>query len=221
MTERDAIEYELADLDLRIAGLKEYIETSRARKLISIIKKSSYHKGEVYDLTLKQYRRLFGREPRKAVIRRGKVPWEYCLDQLATEAGIKENGQVLKEGIEDIAEKRHELEELQKKREYTLRELKEVKAKEAKKVKKVLPPVKERKPRKIGLTYQKKRLAVDGKVTVYEVMSGKQRVGYIAAFPPTYGIYESANGLDIRRVPIGVAKSVKRAKEIAKEKLRR
>jgi len=221
MTEREAIEYELADLDLRIAALKEYTESSRARKLIPIIKRSSYHKGEVYDLTPRQFRRLFGYEPKKAVIRRGKVPCEYCLDQLATELGYAENGEALKEDIEDIAGKRDELEELKRQREYKLRELEELKAKEVKKVKKALPPVKEKKPRKVALTYSKKRLNIDGRVTAYEVMSGKQRVGYIVAFPPSYGVYESANGLNIRRTPVGGARSVKRAKEIAKEKLRR
>jgi len=220
MTEREAIEYELADLDLRIAGLKVYTESSRARKLIPIIKRSSYHKGEVYDLTPAQFKQLTGHSPKKAVLRKGKVPWEYALDDIATELGYRSSDE-LKEAIEDVAEKRLQLEELKKEREYRLRELEEVKAKEAKRAKKASPPVKEKKRRKVTLTYSKKRLAIDGKVTAYEVTAGKEKVGYIVAFPPSYGIYPSANGLDIRRTPVGGAKSVKKAKEIAKEKLRR
>lgn len=218
-----AAEWRLADLDMRIAGIKEYMATSRARKLIPILKRSSYHKGEVYDLTPRQYRELMGREPRKAVMRRGKIPWEYSLDQLATELGYRD-GETLKEAIEDVAARNLELEKLERERRSLMVELGEKmpKKKVATKRRPVPAARSKAKPRQAAVTFAKKRIAVDGKVSVHQVTRGKDTLGYIVAFPPSYGIYPSKNGgLDIRREALAGATSIKKAKDLAKTRLGR
>jgi len=204
-----ALDRELAEVEFQIGGIKDHISDTRAKKLISVIKRTSYHKGEVYDLTPTQYRRFFGKEPKKVIIRRGKIPWEYCLDELATELGYRDEEQ-LKKAIEDVAKQRKRLQELEAEQAGLLTEIAEMKGKESAKTSK-----------KAALRFAKKRILIDGKVTAYQITSGKATVGYIVAFPPTYGIYESSNGLDIRKKAIAGHKSIKKAKETARQVLRR
>mgnify|MGYP001564807438 CR=1 FL=1 len=82
------------------AGAREYLAQSPARGLLNLAKKSGYHKGEVVDITPRQFRALFGYGPKSSVLNsQGKVPWEYCFDQLATEKGVGTD-QELKQEIE-------------------------------------------------------------------------------------------------------------------------
>ena len=210
------IEYKLASVEAEIEGLKEFIETEKARKLVPVVRRTGGYKGEVIDLTPRQYRQLTGKIARSAILRRGKVPWEYALDELAKDLGYPSD-ESLKKAIEDLVKKQRRLERLKHEGHLLREELKMPKKEEPKRVK---VPVRER-VLKPALKFDKKRINIDGKVTAHQITSGKKVVGYIVAFPPTYGIYETANGLDIRKRPLGGTRSVKKAKEIAKEKLGR
>ena len=207
---REGLEYKLAEVEAKIEGLEEYTKSERARKLVSVVKRSGAYKGEVTDLTPKQYRTLMGKPARKAIInRKGKVPWEYSFDELATELGYSSD-ETLKKAVEDQVKKRHQLENLKAQSSRLQEELRTMPKEVAK----------EKKLRKVALKFDKRRIEVDGKVTAYQITAGKEIVGYLVAFPPSYGVYESANGLNIRQRPVGGAKSVKKAKEIAKKQLR-
>lgn len=198
---------ELAEAEVKLEYLKEQLATDRARKLVPIIKRSGWYKGEVLDLTPNQFRKFIGYAPKKAVIRKGKVPWEYALDQLATELGYKSD-EDLRKAIESVGKAKHQAEELERK----IRILEEEMA---------MAKVKEKEPRKVAVKFERKRIVINGRVSAYQVTRGKDTLGYIVAFPPSYGIYPSKNGLSLEITPVGGAKSIKKAKEIAKEKLRR
>ena len=85
-----------------IGGLKEWLVSEPATKLVNLIKKTGWYKGEVTNLTLKQYRDLTGKtEIKPNILTKDKkhVRWEYALDDVATEMGY-ESGEALKEAIE-------------------------------------------------------------------------------------------------------------------------
>jgi len=217
------VEWELADVDLRIAGLEDYIKRHPARKLIYLVKKGGKRKGEVLDITVKQYKELTGKSfvPRTSLTPDKKhVYWYDALDSVVSEYGYKTTDE-LGQAIEQLHKSMREVEDLKKQRNYLIIELGEekmpkVKAKpEVKRKAKVIAKPK----RKPALAYDKKRISVDGKVTAYEITRGKEKVGYLVAFPPTYGIYPNAKGLNIRQAPLAGAKSVKKAREKAKEVL--
>lgn len=121
---------EIMELEAELGGLREWISTEPARKLRNLIKKTGWHKGEVSDLTLRQYRDLAGKEPLASIIgtkkqivtvpahtsKEGKyipeitkkverrvVRWEYALDDVATEMGYA-SGEDLKYAIENVYE---------------------------------------------------------------------------------------------------------------------
>jgi len=88
------------------AGLREWMASEPAYDLTNLIKKSGWYKGEVSNLTIKQYKDLTGKTSIKPNIltKDGKhVRWEYALDELATEMGY-EDGEALKYAIEQTGE---------------------------------------------------------------------------------------------------------------------
>lgn len=88
------------EIRAKIEGLEYQLKREPASKLVKYIKRSGTYKGEVVDFTPAQYRQLMNKSPRKAIInKRGKVPWEYMLDELATELGYKSD-EALKNAIE-------------------------------------------------------------------------------------------------------------------------
>ncbi len=197
---------QLTNVNAEIDELEHYLKGEKAKRLVSVVRKSGWYKGEIVDLTPKQFRDLLGYTPKQASIRKGKVPWEYCFDQLATELKYPSD-EALKKAVESVIKTTRQIDRLKAEKNILESEIK------------AMPKAKE--PRAAGVKFEKKRIAVDGKVTAYEITSGKQRLGYIVAFPPTYGIYPSTNGLDIRKAAIGGARSIKKAKEVAKKELRR
>ncbi len=98
-----------------VEGLKEWLKTEPAQKLTNIIKKIGAEKGEITNLTLKQYRDLTGKTEIKPNILTpdGKhVKWEYALDDLATELGYAD-GDTLKAAIEQTAKGKARIKELE------------------------------------------------------------------------------------------------------------
>jgi len=95
---------EITALEAELAGLREWLAFEPAVKLRNLIKKCGWYKGEVSDLTLKQYQDIKGREeipPNILAEDKKHVRWEYALDDVATEMGY-ESGDALKYAIEDI-----------------------------------------------------------------------------------------------------------------------
>ncbi len=122
-----------------LEGLREWQTSERASELVNLIKKTGWYEGEINYITPEQYRELIGKEPspskfveREQTITRkahttkagkfipeitykqkGKViPWEYTLDQIATEYGY-ESGDALKEAIEKAGETNIRIKELE------------------------------------------------------------------------------------------------------------
>ncbi len=97
-----------------IPALQEYIASHPARDMVKYIPLSGIYKGEMQDLTLKQYAELSGgRAIRPNILTPDKkhVKWEYVLDQFASERGYPD-GEALKDGIDDLKKARDRLSEL-------------------------------------------------------------------------------------------------------------
>jgi hypothetical protein len=63
-------------------------------------------------LTKNQYRKYLRKEPKQVIIdSKGRIPWHYALDELASEAGYKSD-EDMKEGIEKLSGQYAELENL-------------------------------------------------------------------------------------------------------------
>lgn len=104
---------EIGQLEAELAGLKEWVVTEPASKLRSLIKRTGWHKGEISNLTLRQYRILTGKTPSPTILTRDKkhVRWEYALDDVAIEMGYA-SGEELRYAIENIHEAMARIESL-------------------------------------------------------------------------------------------------------------
>ncbi|GAI05915.1 unnamed protein product, partial [marine sediment metagenome] len=106
----------IGEMEAELAGLKEWLATEPATKLVSLIKKVGWYKGEVTNLTLKQYRNITGKQeipPNILTKDKKHVRWEYSLDDIATEMGY-ESGDALKAEIERAGESLGRIKELEK-----------------------------------------------------------------------------------------------------------
>jgi len=95
-------------LGVEIDMLQEIVQSSRARRLVKYIKRSGPHKGELIDFTPGQYRELTGSIATKAILREGKIPWEWSLDQIASELGYSSD-EALKKDVEKILHTIHRI----------------------------------------------------------------------------------------------------------------
>lgn len=97
----------------RIKELQAEIKGSPVRDLLGIIKRRGNYKGEVKDLTPRQFEKIFRQKPRPSIIdpHSGKVNWWLALDQIAAERGYKSD-ESLKEDIERLSGQIHELKAL-------------------------------------------------------------------------------------------------------------
>ena len=95
-------------------GIKAYLATEPASRLTNLIKKTGWYKGEVKNLTLKQYRDLVGKAPKANILTKDKkhVKWEYALDDIATELGYVD-GETLKTEIERAGEYQDRIKKLE------------------------------------------------------------------------------------------------------------
>jgi len=130
---------EAYEAQAKIEGLKEWLSTEPATKLVNLIKKTGWYKGEVGNLSKEQYQNITGKEPSASIL--GKetqvitekahttkagefvpektykttkevVRWEYALDDVATEMGY-ESGDALKVAIEGVGKAQTTIKELQ------------------------------------------------------------------------------------------------------------
>lgn len=107
-----------------IEGIQQHLVTDKARRLVGLIKKTGWRKGEISNLTIKQYRELTGKSPLPNILTADKkhVRWEYSLDDIATQHGYT-SGEALKEGIERASEDMARLAGLTRERSYLAGEL--------------------------------------------------------------------------------------------------
>ncbi|MBU2346568.1 MAG: hypothetical protein KJ888_20450, partial [Gammaproteobacteria bacterium] len=101
---------------VQIEGLKDYLKSEPASALTNLAKKLGWYKGEVNNLTLKQYRDLTGKReilPNILTSDKKHVRWEYALDEIATEYGYPD-GDALKEAIEQSRETELQIADIEK-----------------------------------------------------------------------------------------------------------
>ena len=115
ITEAEEVGLRVSQMEAEAAGLREWLTTEPVTKLVNLIKKTGWYKGEVKNLTLKQYRDLTGKTeilPNILTADKKHVKWEYALDDIATEMGY-ESSDALKEAIERAGEARGRIAELE------------------------------------------------------------------------------------------------------------
>lgn len=170
------IEDRIYELKAEIEGLEGYIKTAEARRFIWLIKRTGWYKGEIKDFTPKQFYKAFGHRPPPAVIYKGKVPYEYALDFVASELGYHgpKADERLKKDIEAVGKAYHKVNELKAE----LSSLKRTYKKLKEKVGKVLTIYKVP-PNFYGADMMKK-LYLDGRLK-----------GTLVRFPPSYTIYKN------------------------------
>ncbi len=103
-------------MEAELAGLRDWVENEPARALRVLIKRAGWYKGEVKNLTLKQYKDLTGKAPKASILTPDKkhVKWEYAIDDAATEMGYAD-GEALKEAIERVGTTFERIEALESK----------------------------------------------------------------------------------------------------------
>lgn len=108
---RETVEKASYRLGVEIDVLQETVQSSRARRLVKYIKRTGPHKGELIDFTPRQYRELTGNIATKAILREGKIPWEWALDQIASEFGYSSD-EALKKDVEKMLRTIHRIDDM-------------------------------------------------------------------------------------------------------------
>lgn len=101
VTGRELAMMEVDEMVAELAGLKEWLASEPAAKLVSLIKRTGWRKGEISNLTIPQYKKITGKEmvpPTILTADKKHVHWEYALDDVATEMGYR-SGDELREAI--------------------------------------------------------------------------------------------------------------------------
>jgi len=130
ISELEKKEYELSS---EIQGINLFLEQCPARKYVNLVQKNGWHKGEIKELTPKQFREIMGYDPPGAIRKpNGNVYWEYTFDQLATELGY-ESDEALKAAIEDCADALKKLRDLKSELKRVKSDLKSMRAASQKK----------------------------------------------------------------------------------------
>jgi len=129
ISELEKKEYELSH---EISGINLFLDQCPARKYVNLVQKNGWHKGEIKELTPKQFKEIMGYDPPGAIRKpNGNVYWEYTFDQLATELGY-ENDEALKAAIEDCADGLKRIRQLKEELQYVKASLKELRGSEVK-----------------------------------------------------------------------------------------
>lgn len=103
-----------------IEALKEALTTESATNLVYIIKRTGWQKGEISNLTLKQYREITGKtsiSPNILTPDKKHIRWEYALDDIATQMGYR-SGDALRDAIVRAGESFARLATLSRERSY-------------------------------------------------------------------------------------------------------
>ena len=93
-----------AQAELEVA--KDWLKgNKRIAKLTELIPQAKMAEGELAYITLGQYRKYWGREPKAVILAKGgkRVRWEYALDELAQELGLeRQYGSKADEALRDL-----------------------------------------------------------------------------------------------------------------------
>jgi len=146
ISELEKKEYELSS---EIEGINFFLEQSPARKYVNLVQKNGWHKGEIKELTPKQFKEIMGYDPPKAIQKpNGNVYWEYTFDQRATELGY-ESDEAFKAAIEDCADAMKKVRQLKSDLKHVKANLKELRGNKVEK-----DPQEEPKKEKIELDFE-------------------------------------------------------------------
>jgi len=118
---REIIGMTAEECSAEISVINEWLkDNKRIVALIELIPKAKQAEGELAYITLGQYRKHWGREPKESILTKDgkRVRWEYALDELAQELGLeRQYGEKADEALRDIItmavdykERRQELE---------------------------------------------------------------------------------------------------------------
>ena len=115
ITLAEQVGLEITEMEAEVEGLKEWLATEPAARLVSLIKRTGWYKGEISNLTKAQYKKITGKAPLDTILTKDKkhVRWEYALDDIATEMGY-ESGDVLRAEIERAGENLARIRELER-----------------------------------------------------------------------------------------------------------
>jgi hypothetical protein len=112
------------ELNATVEDLEQSLKDNPAYRLISLVKTHGKEKDELSDITIKQYRKVLGKDPPAHVVKHGKIRWERFLDQLNNlEHGRFTYDQELKDEIESLSRQRDQLNDLKEQRDYIRYEL--------------------------------------------------------------------------------------------------
>ncbi len=76
------IQNEILSLDYKISGIEEFLDLSDLTQYLKLVCKTGKSRGMIVALTTKQFRKFLGYNPKTDLVK-GKVRWEYCVDQLS------------------------------------------------------------------------------------------------------------------------------------------
>ena len=102
---------------------REWLKSEPLAAFTSLVARNGKYKGEIVEMTVKRALRLQHRDalnaPDRARSKRngGHVPWEYCLDQVASEAGyttLDRGDEAFRKGVEKIARIKRKLADYEK-----------------------------------------------------------------------------------------------------------
>lgn len=108
----DELRQQHDETNIRIRELESEIENSPVRDLVRLVRKHGNYRGEVKDMTKREYREIFHSEPREVIVnKKSKIPWHLALDQITSERGYRTDEE-LKESIERLYGQMQELKAL-------------------------------------------------------------------------------------------------------------
>lgn len=89
---RKRVSLSASEAQAELEATKEWLRSNkRLAKLTELIPQAKAAEGELAYITIGQYRKYWGREPKAVILVKGKkrVRWEYALDELAQELGLE------------------------------------------------------------------------------------------------------------------------------------
>ena len=95
-----------SEAQAELEATKDWLRSNkRLAKLTELIPQAKAAEGELAYITIGQYRKYWGREPKAVILAKGKkrVRWEYALDELAKDLGLeRQYGGKADEALRDL-----------------------------------------------------------------------------------------------------------------------
>jgi len=103
---RKRVSLSASEAQAELEATKDWLKSNkRLAKLTELIPRAKMAEGELAYITIGQYKKHWGREPKAVVLTKGRkrVRWEYALDELAKDLGLeKQYGGKADEALRDL-----------------------------------------------------------------------------------------------------------------------